>query len=455
MSDSEAGSRLHPVTRRFADPELERDYQLEAGREMRDQMGLGQLFGGILWLGGGLILPQISPVDTTLVPAVVITLWVVTAIGYWLSRHTPMLDDVQAISIVLNIISLLAVLALVVATPGIQHQAAPAIMLVALYAFVVLRLRFAFAVMLALVHVVAYAVVVVTRLVPTAFALELFLVAAAAAAGVLAAYMLETSGRQVFAQRRIIEAQGRELAREKEKSDDLLRNVLPERVVERLRNEPTYQAEEHPAVTVLFADLVGFTPLVSGLSADRIVGLLDELFTRFDELVDRFGVNKVKTIGDAYMVVAGAPDAVADHAERVVRLGIAMLDVTRAYAKECAIPLRLRVGVNSGPIVAGVIGRNRFSYDLWGDTVNVASRMESHGLEGRVQLSEATWRLVDDQIPTEGRGEIDVKGKGLMRTYLVRHEAESLAEPAAIDAVPARGAAPPGSTPVETAPATV
>ena len=336
MLESEPSSRLHRITRRFASPDLEREYQLEAGREARDQMGLGQFFGGVLWLAGGLILPQISPVDTRLVPIVVGALWGVTAVGYWVSRRTPMLDDVQAISMVLNIISMLAVLALVVPTPGIQHQAAPAIMLVALYAFVVLRLRFAFAVVLALVDIVAYTVFVVTRLVPTAFALELFLVAATCAAGVLAAYMLETSGRQVFAQRRIIEDQGRELAREKQKSDSLLANVLPEMVVEKLRDQPSYKAEEHDPVTVLFADLVGFTPLAAGLTANLTVGLLDELFTRFDELAEKFGVNKVKTIGDAYMAVAGAPDKVPDHALRVVRLGSAMLEATEGTPKSAA-----------------------------------------------------------------------------------------------------------------------
>ncbi len=155
------------------------------------------------------------------------------------------------------------------------------------------------------------------------------------------------------------------------------------------------------------------------LTADETVQLLDRLFSRFDALVAEYGLNKVKTIGDAYMIVGGAPEPVPDHALRVVRIGMAMLAETELYAVECGLPLRLRVGVNSGPLVAGVIGRHRFSYDMWGDTVNVASRMESHGVEGRVQISEATWLLVRDRVAVEERGPIEVKGKGLMRTFLV------------------------------------
>lgn len=294
-------------------------------------------------------------------------------------------------------------LGLVTVTPGLQHQAAPGIMLVALYAFVVQRLRFTFAAVLAAIHILAYSGFVATRLVPTAFALELFLVAATAATGVLAAYQFEAIARQVFAQRRVIEDQASELARQKEKSDQLLLNVLPETVAQRLREDPGAVAEAHESASVVFADLVGFTPLSERLPADQVVQVLDRLFSRFDALVEEHGLNKVKTIGDAYMIAGGAPEPMPDHALRAVRIGLALLAETDRYAVELGLPLRLRVGVNSGPLVAGVIGRRRFSYDMWGDTVNVASRMESHGVEGRVQISEATWRLVRDRVAVEER----------------------------------------------------
>jgi class 3 adenylate cyclase len=418
---SVAAGRLDRVTRRFFDDDLEADYQLEAGRELRESVGLGQLFGGLLWLGALLILPQFAPVDTTLTTLVIVGVWISTLVGYLVMRRLEGLDDLQAVVLMLNVVSMGAALAIATLTPGLQHQAAPAVITVALYAFIVLRLRFAFAVVLAVIHIAAFTVFTVTRLVPTAFALELFLVTSASLTGVLAAWFLETGSRQVFAQRRVIEAQAQELKVEKQKSDDLLLNVLPAPIAARKIDHPdAIVAEAHEAVSVLFADLVGFTPLAERLTADETVLLLDRLFTRFDLLVEQFGLNKVKTIGDAYMAVGGAPEAMADHALKVVRMGMAMLAQTDLYAIECGLPLRLRVGVNSGPIVAGVIGTHRFAYDLWGDTVNVASRMESHGVEGRVQISEATWRLVRDEIPVEERGTIEVKGKGLMRTFLVR-----------------------------------
>ena len=246
VQPSASAGRLDRVTRRFLDADLEAEYQREAGRQLRESVGLGQLFGGLLWLGALLILPQFAPVDTTLTTLVIVGVWLATLVGYLIMRRLEMLDDLQAIVLVLNVISMAAALAIATLTPGLQHQAAPAVIVVAEYAFIVLRLRFAFAVVLAIIHVAAFAVFTVTRLVPTAFALELFLVFAAAATGVLAAWYLETGGRQVFAQRRIIEAQAEALAVEKQKSDDLLLNVLPGSVAQKLRNDPdALVAEAH------------------------------------------------------------------------------------------------------------------------------------------------------------------------------------------------------------------
>jgi adenylate cyclase len=171
-------------------------------------------------------------------------------------------------------------------------------------------------------------------------------------------------------------------------------------------------------VSILFADVVDFTPLSSRLDAREVVGLLDRLFTSFDELVDRYEVEKIKTIGDCYMVAAGVPRKRPDHAHALARLAIEM----RECAKRC-LPdiyghdLRLRIGISSGPVVAGVIGRRRFLYDLWGDTVNMASRMESHGTPDEIQITRSTWELLDDHFVTEPIGLVDVKGKGEIETW--------------------------------------
>jgi adenylate cyclase len=203
-----------------------------------------------------------------------------------------------------------------------------------------------------------------------------------------------------------------------QQADDLLLNILPHEIVERLQAEPRAIADQHDAASILFADVVDFTPLSSRLAPDEVVGLLDSLFTQFDELVDRHGVEKIKTIGDAYMVAAGVPRPRRDHAHVLARLALEMLDTTRAHLRpDGGGSLQLRIGINSGPVVAGVIGRRRFLYDLWGDAVNMASRMESHGSPGRIQITRATWELVRDEYRCEARGVVDVKGKGPVETW--------------------------------------
>ena len=211
------------------------------------------------------------------------------------------------------------------------------------------------------------------------------------------------------------------LQAERERSERLLLNVLPAPIAERLKIGEGVIAEHHDEVTVLFADLVGFTERTAQMPAADLVALLDAIFSAFDHLADAEGLEKIKTIGDAYMVAGGIPEMRPDHLEAVGRMAIAMLAETEAIASRRDLPwLQLRVGVDTGPAVAGVIGHRKFIYDLWGDTVNMASRMESHGVPGRVQVTErAAGRLRTSGFTLEPRGPIDVKGKGLMETFLL------------------------------------
>lgn len=219
-----------------------------------------------------------------------------------------------------------------------------------------------------------------------------------------------------------------ELEAEKQTSDRLLLNVLPAPIATRLKQGEGVIVDRFEAVTVLFADIVGFTALSARTSPEALVAMLDELFTRFDALADRHGLEKIKTIGDAYMVVAGVPEKTDDHAVRMARMGLDMLATLADYAATNSVELTIRIGIHSGPVVAGVIGRNKFIYDLWGDTVNTASRMESHGQPSRVHVSEATVAALAGRFEIEARGEIEVKGKGLMATYFLVREPERAAE---------------------------
>jgi guanylate cyclase len=207
---------------------------------------------------------------------------------------------------------------------------------------------------------------------------------------------------------------------EQEKSEDLLLRVLPGPIAERLKGTPQTIADHFVAASILFADVVDFTPLAQRLRPAEVVGILEELFSRFDALAERHGLEKVKTIGDCYMAVAGVPDPRPDHAHKAALLALDMRDVVTTSAVAGRPGLELRIGINSGPVVGGVIGTKRFLYDLWGDAVNTASRMESHGTPGEIQITRATYELLKDEFVCRRRGTIPVKGKGQMETwYLV------------------------------------
>ena len=209
------------------------------------------------------------------------------------------------------------------------------------------------------------------------------------------------------------------LAREQERSEALLLNVLPKEIAERLKAGETRIADAYDATTVLFADIVGSTKLAERLDAKQLVALLNEIFSRFDLLAEKHGVEKIRTIGDNYMCVAGVPRPRADHAQAVARLALDMcgyLDELHARGET----VDFRIGVNSGPCVGGVIGLRKFEFDIFGDPVNTASRMESHGMAGRIHLSDATYQLLaNDGFEFESRGTIDVRGKGPMRTWFL------------------------------------
>jgi adenylate cyclase len=210
-----------------------------------------------------------------------------------------------------------------------------------------------------------------------------------------------------------------DLRNEKERSDILLLNILPRPIVNRMQAGETTIADRFQDVTVLFADIVNFTPRATHMASTELVAMLNEIFSGFDRLSLEMGVEKVKTIGDAYMAVAGLPEPRPDHAAVMARLALRMRELTGEYRSRYG-ELELRLGLHSGSVVAGIIGTHKFSYDIWGDTVNTASRMESQGLPGRIQLSPQTQALLSEEFELERRGEIEIKGKGLMTTFFLR-----------------------------------
>jgi class 3 adenylate cyclase len=217
----------------------------------------------------------------------------------------------------------------------------------------------------------------------------------------------------------LVKQRTRELNDEKQTSERLLLNVLPLPIADRLKQGETLIVDRFDAVSVMFADIVGFTTMSAKTTPEKLVSMLNSLFRTFDDLAEKHGIEKIKTIGDAYMAVAGVPEPIADHAVAMAHMAMDMLVAVHAYAKEHAIELDIRIGIHSGSVVAGVIGTKKFIYDLWGDTVNTASRMESHGVPGRIQITDVTLQALRDQFEVEDRGTVEIKGKGAMHTYLL------------------------------------
>ena len=216
-----------------------------------------------------------------------------------------------------------------------------------------------------------------------------------------------------------LEESRRELEREKQISESLLLNVLPAVIAERLRNGETTIADEFPDVSVMFADLVNFTPLSERLGPFELVKLLNEIFETFDQRLDAYGLEKIKTIGDCYMVVGGVPIPQADHAQRLGDFALAIRDDFEKLARDRDLDIQIRIGLHSGTAIAGVVGTKKFAYDLWGDVVNVASRIESTGSPGRIHVSDGFMVRLKDSFRFEPRGEVELKGKGRMETYFL------------------------------------
>jgi class 3 adenylate cyclase len=238
--------------------------------------------------------------------------------------------------------------------------------------------------------------------------------------GLILAWTLDRISRDSYRQRRIIEGQQRVIERERDRADQLLCNVLPATIADRLKKKPARIAEHFDEVTVLFGDIAGFTPMSAEVSPQDLVAALDEVFTAFDDIAQRHGLEKIKTIGDAYMAVGGVPTPRADHAQAVARMALEMRDVVAERRFFGTRQLRMRIGIHTGPAVAGVIGSKKLAYDLWGDTVNTASRMESHGAPGEIQLSDAARVALGDGWVLEERGVSEIKGKGPMRTWWLK-----------------------------------
>jgi len=407
---------LHPFTLRFHDDSLEGPFQREEGAA--GVAGYRIITGAtvLLWAIAAIIFPSATDITFRLSVTIGIVMVVVGSIAFGASAWAGTMNRQHALASALTSANGLVLLVISVAGNAVEGYAVAAIMILYLFGFVS-RTRFVFAIVRTVVIAIGFTVVVFTYDGAGTLVLDSFILIAASAASLVGLRMLERNRRQVWYQRRIIEEQRAEIEAERAESDRLLLNVLPAAVSKRLKQGENPIADDFSAASVMFADIVGFTPMASTMRAHEVISMLSGLFSMFDDLVVERGLEKIKTIGDSYMVVGGLPEPMEDHARRVVDLAVAMLACTR---KSDWLPhLSVRIGIHSGPVAGGVIGTQKFAYDVWGNTVNVAARLEQAGVPARIHVSEATMELTRNAFRYESRGSLELKGLQAMQTYLL------------------------------------
>jgi adenylate cyclase len=232
--------------------------------------------------------------------------------------------------------------------------------------------------------------------------------------------LFQTLNTEIENQRMLIQQQHQQLERERQKSENLLLNILPRSIAQRLKESQSVIADDFRSTSILFTDIVGFTKLSENLTPSELVQFLNQIFSSFDNLVEKYQLEKIKTVGDAYMVAGGFPEPRSDHAEAIADLALEMRESLAKFHTGKNQTVCMRTGIHTGPAVAGVIGIKKFIYDVWGDTVNTASRMESHGVGGQIQVSHATYQVLKDKYILAKRGMIEIKGKGRMMTYFLQ-----------------------------------
>jgi adenylate cyclase len=405
-------AQIHPLSLRFRDPDLEAGFRAaRAGANLR-QLRVSLLIAAALNIGFApldyLVLRQ--NVFTALIIRVPIATAVfLVALGLSYSPLFRGRETYLPSIVVLCFTLAYAVLNAIAASPDVYLSG---FIIVTLYLLVFVPTGFMVSSGLAWFCTVVFAATIpLSRTIALGSLLTVYTqFIAANLVGMFVLYWMERFRRLDFLNLMRIED-------ERSRHHKLLARILPRSVIERLERGEQRIADEFPESTVLFADIVGFTEISARHKAAEIVELLNGVFGRFDELVERHGVEKIKTIGDAYMVAGGVPDRGPGHVEAIADLALEMIAETSHILGPDGEPLQIRIGIHTGPLIAGVIGESRFGYDLWGNTVNTASRMESHGVPGRIQVSDAVYRRLKDRFALEPQGQIEIKGKGGMTTW--------------------------------------
>ena len=410
------GARLDYVTLRFLDdPDAERAFLDDYYRRSINQMRIAIVLAIVITAAFGFRDAWITPTVTArlwFVRYAIVCPFFLAALLFSFTRFARRFMQL-CISLGMLVCGLGVIAMLVIAPAPGNYLYYAGLLLIPMFPPTI-RVRFIYSAIASWTIIAAYEIAAI-RLTDTSLPYLInnnFFLITSTAIGMITSYMLELFARKNFIQQI-------QLEKERDRSERLLLNILPASIAHRLKQKHETIADGFAEATVLFADIAGFTRLAASRSPREVVDLLNDIFSEFDHLAEKHGVEKIKTIGDAYMAVAGLPVHSPDHATAIVELALDMQEAVSRRSAARGGPISLRIGINTGPVVAGVIGTKKFIYDVWGDTVNTASRMESNGIEGGIQVTEETYEKLKHAYHLEERGTLKIKGKGEMRTYML------------------------------------
>jgi adenylate cyclase len=416
---------LYAQTRRLRFPEdiekqFRADYDANTLSTTRIALALGLILFSLFGILDIYAVPVSKQMVWTIRYAIVAPVVILSLIATY-GKPTPVyVQELMCVAVAVSGLGIVAMISVTQESEVGNRFYFTGLVLVSMWGYGLSRLRFWYAVVANFIIIIGYefASIAVKQLLMSEtgvviFTMHNFFFLGANVIGMFTSYTLERYARREFLQKYSIREQ-------RDKADSLLFNLLPKKIAEKLKKGEDDIAEEYQETSVLFADIVNFTPMSVRFDSHEVVDMLNNVFSSFDELVDKHGVEKIQVAGDGYMAAAGVPTYRPDHAAVLVRLGFDMLECVKNEAfLEGKQPIEIRIGINSGPLIAGVIGQKKLVFAVWGDTVNTASRMESHGKSGRIQITRATYELVKDEFECEPIGEIPVKGKGNMEVWHV------------------------------------
>jgi class 3 adenylate cyclase len=409
----------------FNDKQLEQEYRLAYEEEIRTPLRFGIVISILSWLGALSLIWTIIPDKfawlSVLTVAVICPFFLFIIYATLKGRFKGAIHRIGTVS---NAWAGLYAIYFCNQFPEGATLTLPVLIFILFFGSYMVRLRWIAGFIAALTYIAGFQLYMIyfTKLDVSQISLLAFVAWITLVFAIFAGYVAENNSRIRFIQKRTIEEQSAEITKEKEASEKLLLNIIPPFIASRLKEDNGVIADNHEDASVLFADIVGFTKLSSSLRPDELVGLLNTIFSKLDTLTEKYELEKIKTIGDGYMAAGGLTKNRVEHLDRVARMAMDMLKFLNEDEEMKANSLQIRIGINAGPVIAGVIGTHKFSYDLWGDTVNVGSRMESNGETGKICVSEVVKQRLDSQYDFEKRELIEIKGKGLTQTYFLQRQ---------------------------------